>query len=357
MKHNITTKLKLTFYFCLFTFAVLVLASCTPTEPPVEKIKPGRRDYTWTVDTLNYPYTTYYRMWGSSPMDVWITSSGTWDKSVARFLGTSWSAFGLKGIIVPNAIYGFSSHDIYIGAGNGKIWKFNGVNWELYAEIKKDGHSDIVFSRIWGESPDNFYAFGAYGDEQGYFNKTVIVRLSNFNKWILLDTNNLNGLATHVYKNKDNDFLYISLIKMGRGKFPDSTLIYEYNNGKFKKIYGSIETKGKQANISLINGEVYFMLGNRIAKRDNNEFQTFLEIDNPDFYQRMWGRNSKDIFLFMTSGLVHYNGSDMKYLFRFDKKRTQIFGSAIFEKEVFFLVYESQTGLNLIYHGKLNNGG
>ncbi len=356
MKQNITTILKITFHFCLFAFIVLLLTSCTPTEPPVEKIKQGRRDYTWTVDTLNYPYTTYYRMWGNSPMDVWITSSGTWDKSVARFLGTSWSAFGLEGIIVPNAIYGFSSHDIYIGAGNGKIWRFNGVSWELYAEIEKDGHSDIVFSRIWGESPDDFYAFGAYPDIIDYYNSTTIAHLVN-GKVELLNTNNLVGICNHLYKNKKEDKIYTQIISAGAGKYPDSTKIYEYYNGKFKKVYGSIEAKGKQANISLIDGEVYFMLGNRIAKRDNNEFKTFLEIDNPDFYQRMWGRNSKDIFLFMTSGLVHYNGSDMKYLFRFDKKRTHIFGSAIFEKEVFFLVYESQTGLNLIYHGKLNNGG
>ena len=33
MKQNITTILKITSHFCLFTFAVLVLASCTPTEP------------------------------------------------------------------------------------------------------------------------------------------------------------------------------------------------------------------------------------------------------------------------------------------------------------------------------------
>ncbi len=37
MKHNITTKLKLTIYFCLFTFAVLVFTSCNTTEPPKPK--------------------------------------------------------------------------------------------------------------------------------------------------------------------------------------------------------------------------------------------------------------------------------------------------------------------------------
>ncbi|MGE5797799.1 MAG: hypothetical protein ACM34N_13515, partial [Ignavibacteria bacterium] len=96
-------------------------------------------------------------------------------------------------------------------------------------------------------------------------------------------------------------------------------------------------------------------LGREISKRVNNQFQTILKVDNPNFYQRIWGRNSKDIFLLMTDGLAHYNGTDTEYLFYFKvTPRTQIFGAALFEKDVFFLVGEAGTNLNLIYHGKLN---
>ena len=57
----------------------------------------------------------------------------------------------------------------------------------------------------------------------------------------------------------------------------------------------------------------------------------------------------------MTDGLAHYNGSNIEHVFYFNKTpRTQIYGAALFEKDVFFLVYESQTGLSLVYHGKLN---
>jgi hypothetical protein len=48
----------------------------------------------------------------------------------------------------------------------------------------------------------------------------------------------------------------------------------------------------------------------------------------------------------MTDRLVHYNGNDMEYLFNFDKPSTQIFGAALFEKEVLFTVYEQPTDLN-----------
>jgi len=96
---------------------------------------------------------------------------------------------------------------------------------------------------------------------------------------------------------------------------------------------------------------------NRIATRSNNQFNTIVNVDNPNFYQRIWGRSANDLFLLMTDGLVHYNGGNMEYLFYFTepgrKPWTQIFGVALFEDEVFFLVSEASPNLNLIYHGIL----
>ncbi len=63
-----------------------------------------------------------------------------------------------------------------------------------------------------------------------------------------------------------------------------------------------------------------------------------LQVDNPKFYQRMWGRSSNDIFLLMTDGLAHFNGSNIEYLFNFTypdtEPCTQIFGAALFDKGV-----------------------
>ena len=96
-------------------------------------------------------------------------------------------------------------------------------------------------------------------------------------------------------------------------------------------------------------------MGSQIARRVNNQFKTILNVSNPNFYQRIWGRNTKDIFLLMTDGLAHYNGIDVEYLFYFNHTpRTQIYGAALFEKDAFFLVDEAPTGLSLIYHGRLD---
>lgn len=59
----------------------------------------------------------------------------------------------------------------------------------------------------------------------------------------------------------------------------------------------------------------------------------------------------------MIDGIAHYNGIDIEYIHKFDYPRTRIFDAIIFDEEVFFLVSEGQTNLNLLYHGKLNKGG
>ncbi|MCX6150367.1 MAG: hypothetical protein NTX22_07600 [Ignavibacteriales bacterium] len=323
-----------------------------PTEPN-DNPQPGRRDYLWTVDTLNYPYNTIYRIWGSSPSDVWaISGGGDLDKTIFHFDGTKWTTDGRLRPVSPHSIWGFSAKDIWIGGMNGMIWHYDGNGWKEVTRLTKDGNTQIVFDNMWGESTDDFYAFGVCPDSNNLSVNSVIAHNID-KKWVMFNTEGLCGIVENLYKNKIDQKIYLRVIKWGYGGYFDSTIVYEYNGERYNKIYGDIWDYNHCANLSLINGEVYFVLGREIANRNNNKFQTLLRVDNSKFYNTIWGRNSKDIFLLMTDGLVHYNGSDMEYLVHFDKLRTQIFGSAIFDKEVFFIVYESQTNLNLIYHGKL----
>jgi len=342
-------------YFLAFVLLSFVLCNLgckkTPTEPPIDNLQPGRRDYVWTVDTLNF-YDTMLRLWGSSPTDVWATTRGNFYESIFHFDGNKWSTDGIFRLLLPYSIWGFARNDIYIGGSGGKIWHYDGVSWSQIEVLTKDGHNDIVFDNMWGETPNDFYAFGAYPDDQLLANNSVIAHFIN-NNWTMLNTDGLQGIVEHLYKNKTDQLIYLQVIKFSHTY--DSTFIYKYEGEKYTKLYSTIWAK-TWASISLINNEVYFVLENEIAKRINNQFQTVLKIDNPNFYECIWGRNSKDIFLLMTDGLVHYNGSDMEYLFHFNKSGTQIYGAALFENEVFFLVNESQTNLSLIYHGKLNKG-
>ncbi len=344
--------------FILPVVAILLTSiyfSCSSPNEPVS-LTPGRRDYTWTVDTLSGPWDPIFRLWGSSPTDVWaITSGGDIRNSIYHFDGTRWTTgkyiihYGLF------SIYGFSQNNVYIGAQN-RIYRFDGVSWKETAVLTKDGHDyDIVFDNMWGESlwgpPTALFAFGAYPDDKGLANNSVIA-LFNFrdNKWSMLNTNGLKGIVEQLFRNKSDYKIYLQVIKYSQTF--DTTFIYEYNQGNYTKLYSTIWDK-YWATISIINNEVYFVLNDQIARRSNDQFQTILTLSGTNFYHHIWGRNSKDIFLEMTDGLAHYNGNDVKYLFQFNRLKGQIWGAALFEKEVFFLANEPQTSLSLIYHGKL----
>ena len=297
-------------------------------------------------------------MWGISPTDIWAVTESNWENSISHFDVSRWISYGISGLATPFTIYGFSNTEVYLGeAGSGRIWKFNGNNWNQFAQLTKDGHNNIWIENIWGQSPSNFYAFGVYPDSNGLANGSVISHYSNGN-WININGNELKGVVEHFYTNSSDNKNYLRLTRVGGAEFIDSTIIYEYINDGFKKIYSSLQSKGTQADIALINNEVIFVLGNQIARSVNNKFQTFLNVTNSNFYQRIWGRNTKDIFLLMTDGLAHYNGTDVEYLFYFtlanEKPWTQIYGAAIFKDEVFFLAYEPITGLALVYRGNLN---
>lgn len=146
---------------CLTIILILLPQQSCNTIEPTDDIKPGRRDYTWTIDTLDGLNSPRFRMWGSSPSDVWSTTTSNWDVSISHFNGSQWTSYGVPGIIQPTAIYGFSGNNIFLGDENGKIWKYNGNNWTLFAELKKNGHSNTVFSNIWGENTNSLYATGA----------------------------------------------------------------------------------------------------------------------------------------------------------------------------------------------------
>ncbi len=336
----------------IFTIVIINL-SCednpvTPGDPP-----PGSRDYVWTIDTIDAPYNTYYRMWASSPEDIWLVGQGDWEHSIAHYDGISWSTYGVPRMNVAASIFGFSGNNVYIGTAGGGIWNYDGSSWQKVTELTKDGRSDIFFDNIWGRAPNEIYAFGAYPEVGGAYNKSVIAQFIDGN-WSMINTDALYGVVEHLYGSKTSNQLYMQVLEMGGGEHFDSTHIWEYSEGQYQKIYANIWTKGLQADISLINDEVFFVLGNRITTRANNQFNTVVNVDNPNFYQRIWGRSSNDIFLLMTDGLVHYNGNDMEYLFYFNiTPRTQIYGAALFEDEVFFIVDEARSNLNLIYHGKL----
>ena len=59
-----------TMFFCVFSLA-FVATDCKHNPVGPEIIQPGRRDYTWTFDTLHLQQGYLQSIWGSSPTDIW----------------------------------------------------------------------------------------------------------------------------------------------------------------------------------------------------------------------------------------------------------------------------------------------
>ena len=115
--------IKAILFILSFTIAFAFFSCEKGTEP--DQLKPGRRDYTWTVDTAKTFNTPLMKMWGSSPTNVWAVGSGSsLDQTIWHFDGTEWKTDNISRAISPWCIYGFAEDNIWIAGSDGEIWHY-----------------------------------------------------------------------------------------------------------------------------------------------------------------------------------------------------------------------------------------
>ena len=91
--------------FVLLTLFILTLNSCkhNPVEPGINE--PGRRDYTWTRDTLRADelgFEFLSGIWGASPNDVWVIGGdATYVNKVWHYDGSTWHNYLLDKFAAP----------------------------------------------------------------------------------------------------------------------------------------------------------------------------------------------------------------------------------------------------------------
>ena len=146
---------------------LLAAASCglfenkKEAEPP-----PGRRDYTWTVDSVySAPGGWMNAIWGASANDVWICSAGGNDK-LWHYDGHKWSPWPEHIGWSLESLYGFASDNIWMGA-NGPIYHYDGQEWSLVYTYTIQGMGEPDIFDLWGTSPSNIYAVGTVLPDDG----------------------------------------------------------------------------------------------------------------------------------------------------------------------------------------------
>lgn len=336
------------FFLLSFSLFLSLVTSCEKgTEP--EGLIPGRRDYIWTVDTLKTFNTNLMKMWGSSPTDVWAVGHGsTFDKTIWHYDGNDWSTDGISRGLEPWCIYGFSENDIWIGGSEGKIWHYNGNNWSENLWYQNPNYSSVYFMDIWGETIDDVYAVGFVDSSDVRF---ALMMHFNGIEWSRVNIEFIDEVFMKIRKSKfDNNCFIWSYISRTN---PDSTKFFEFDRKEFKEIHYDVDGSHNWHDLTTINDEVIFTIGNGIYTYNRNKFNLIVENPYSTNYQSVYGRHKKDIIWMMSDGLTHYNGIDFEFILNFENK--SLSDGVVFEKEVFFLAndFYNNDANNLIYHGVL----
>ncbi|MDT3695715.1 MAG: hypothetical protein ROY99_04930 [Ignavibacterium sp.] len=340
--------LKINYLFLsLFLIALFVLTiSCNTTEP-TDNIKPGRRDYTWKVDTLDIPFTTLQRIWGSSPDDVWaIGPGGDKDKTIYHFDGKKWKTDGISRPLAPTSIFGFAPDNVWIGGRGGEIWHFNGFNLSKIFTMNITGYNFYGFENIWGDAINNVYAVGYAEDGVTY---KGIIALYDGVTWENLDIPIIKNSFIKIQRGIKSNNNYFILAYRFEQFAEDTSYIYEFDGLNLNKIYQGITTTQELAELACINGKIYIREGYNIFEYNNKKLDLLFKLPAE---ASISGRNIKDIFLAKIDGIAHYNGSDIQYLYHFGNN-ISLSGEVIFDNEIFFLAYDFNNSLNLVFRGKL----
>ncbi len=317
------------------------------TPPP-----PGRRDYTWTVDTLaNEPGGFIYDIWGPSPDDIWAGSpSGV--HRLWHFNGKKWTPWPHAQQISPGfnvtCLYGFARNDVWAGSGTGELYHFNGKKWSVVFTYTIKGMGQPDFTDIWGTSSDDICAIGRAWPDTAKSVASIRGFLLHYDgrHWKELLVTDFRGQLQQVRVEQENVFI------MGTQHTPDTYLLYHYKNGRLDQL-ASNTSNIRMGNVG---SEIYFTMGNKVKLYRRGNFFTVMAISaDPGTVVGANGRDRNDVFIYTWEGVMQYNGTNIQYLLRIPKDMPRYpFREILFKKEVFFTVLDADFGVtNLVYHGIL----
>ncbi len=342
------------YFFVVQVVLLIVLYSCSDNAlNPDETIKPGSRDYVWEADTLAIPFTILHKIWGSSPNDVWaIGPGGGLDQTIFHFDGEKWTNDGISRPISPLSIWGYAQNDVWLCGFGGRIWHFNGTNWEEVLHIKDTLFIYSGFTDIWGERPDNVWAVG-YLDSANV--RKGLMYHYNGKEWKRIYIDYTGGQLLMIRRGlKTNPNYYLT--GLWESDFvADSIKLLEYSGGThLKQLKISGFGNGKWMFVQEIDGEIIFTINNKLYTYNNNKFELLVTNSFPNSFQGIVGRNKKDIFWMMQDGITHYNGNDIVYIKKFETLQ-YLRDGILFENHVFFLATDFNNYLNIIYRGRKSN--
>jgi hypothetical protein len=328
---------------------VTAILSCGEgiTEP---NYPPGRRDYVWTVDTLNPGDETLLlvRIWGSSPKSIWAIASSSWSATTVWYYnGSAWRCDSIPRGIFPTALFGFSENDVWIGSSTSKIWRYFGTTWSVFSEHKISGYDVTVLNNFDGLAPRDLYAVGFADNYRSEKAKGVILHF-NGGEWnnVGIPEKKMSFGTVAVDKNKT---LVMSATEIKNNMFYAS--LYTWDG---RELIEHISDYGWSHVTKLSNGEIFATLNTKIYKYNDKKFTLWRENSDVAINNNIiCGRNRNDFFMSNHIGIWHYNGFEFQLLYKYPKtNQIETLNGIIFENEVFFLANDFTSGKSYIIHGK-----
>jgi len=337
--------------YLLSLVAILLFTSfsCNLLTGPGNNLQPGRRDYTWTVDTIRIFSNYIQEIWGSNPNDIWgVGPGGDLSTTIWHYDGKQWSTDGVGRNLSPESVFGFAKNDVWIGGEDGKIWHYDGSNWKQNYQHTINSFTNIGFYDLYGTSNHDFYAVGTVWFDNE--TRRGIILHYDGSSWKQEYLANSNSYFVKVRVSQDGTRYIYSIKQDVQYNSNDTTVFYEFDGKNLKQIYSDEDKTIKQGWVSIIDGNPYFSLANVIYRYQQNQFEELFKANSQFYTPSIFGRSEKDIFLGTSEGIEQYNGTDVQLLLT---DASFVNGGQLFDKEVFFLNTTLRNGISLIYHGKL----
>lgn len=335
----------------LFLSLLAGMAACgilSSDDPP--ELEPGPRNYSWTVDSVySAPGGWMNTIWGSSPNDMWIGSSGGSDR-LWHYDGEKWEPYSEH---IPRSIYtlfGLFQDNIWMGT-NGIIYHYNGQEWLPTFTYSPEGMGEPSILDIWGNSALDIYAVGTVPTGQKNPSYKGFILHYNGNQWRELLMTDFGMQFHRIRKNKNGLYL------LGSGPYStqtisDSISFYKYKNENLLELYSDSRRKAGSPGMNLIGNDLYIVVENEMMEVHDMNLNSIMSFNERNVFG-VNGRHEKDLFIFSKTAMMHYNGEGTKDLFHLDNQNASLWRGQLFEKDVFFLARDYEAGTNLIYHGTL----
>lgn len=343
-----------TILFILSFIIALIFFSCEKgTEP--EKLKPGRRDYVWTEDTLYNPpsniFLTFRHIVGNTSDDVWIgTNFSASPTGLWHYDGSEWKVAQCptKGDI-KTALFLFDDNTLLVGNEYNQIIKReNGVWTETY-ELNVDGYEKVAIFDIYGLSKDNVFAFGVavnFETSSNPYKQIGIIFHFDGISWNRVMIPEIAEVCHTVKYNKASKKYYIYASGSNSVNYRD--ILIEFDGSVAKK---SAYTEFGVA-LSEINGVVYISSDGKVYKLSSDTLSLWKDFSGTEFQTNFVGRNENDFINTSSRGIGHYNGIDYQTIYETD---LELQNYEMIGDDIFALGVDYRKQQYVVIHGKLND--